>query len=50
MIGTAIGLLMGSRRISEAEALDLLRAVSQDTDRALRDIAADVVEHGGSLS
>jgi hypothetical protein len=50
MLGTAIGLLMGSRRISEAEAFDLLRALSQDTDRTMRETAADVVEHGGALT
>jgi GAF domain-containing protein len=50
MVGTAIGLLMGTRRISEAEAFDLLRVVSQHTDRTLRDIAADVVRHGGALT
>jgi GAF domain-containing protein len=50
MIGTAIGLLMGTRRISEAEAFDLLRVVSQHTNRKLRDIAADVVRDGGALA
>jgi GAF domain-containing protein len=50
MIGTAIGLLMGTRRISEAEALDVLRVVSQHTNRKLRDIAAEVVRHGGALT
>jgi GAF domain-containing protein len=50
MIGTAIGLLMGTRRISEAEAFDLLRVVSQHTNRKLRDVAVEVVRHRGSLT
>ena len=50
MIGTAIGLLMGTRRISEAEAFDLLRVVSQHTNRKLRDVAVEVVRHGGALT
>ena len=49
MVGTAIALLMGTRRISEAEAFDLLRVVSQHTDRRLRDVAVEVVRHRGSL-
>jgi GAF domain-containing protein len=50
MVGTAIALLMGTRRISEAEAFDLLRVVSQHTNRKLRDVAVEVVRHGGSLT
>jgi GAF domain-containing protein len=43
VIGTAIGMLMQARRISEAEAFDLLRVASQHSNRKLRDIAADLV-------
>jgi GAF domain-containing protein len=48
-VGLATGLLMGTRWISEAEAFDLLRAVSKHTDRTLRDVAAEVVRHRGAL-
>jgi GAF domain-containing protein len=47
--GTAIGLLMQARQISEAEALDLLRASSRQTDRPLRKIAADIVVRGATI-
>lgn len=45
-IGTAIGILMASRRIDEQAAFDLLRRRSQDTNRKLADIAEDVVYTG----
>jgi GAF domain-containing protein len=47
--GAAIGLLMGARNISEAEAFDLLRSTGRRTDRALRDVAADVVSRGATI-
>lgn len=50
VIGTAIALLMGTRLLSEAEAFDLLRSISQSTDRTLRDVAAEVVAHRGGLA
>jgi len=46
VIGTAIGILMAVRGITEPEAFDLLRVVSQHTNRKLRDIAEDVVRLG----
>jgi GAF domain-containing protein len=48
-VGLATGLLMGTRRISEADAFDVLRAVSKHTDRTLRDVADEVVRHRGAL-
>ena len=45
-IGTAIGILMHARRIDEANAFDLLRRRSQDTNRKLSAIADDVVRTG----
>ena len=48
-VGLATGLLMETRQISEAEAFDLLRAVSKHTQRTLRDVADDVVRHRGAL-
>lgn len=50
VIGTAIALLMGTRLLSEAEAFDLLRSVSQGSGRTLRDVAAEVVAHRGALA
>ena len=46
VIGTAIGILMAVRHISEAEAFDLLRVASQHSNRKLRDIAGDIVRLG----
>jgi GAF domain-containing protein len=48
VIGTAIGMLMSSRRISEAEAFDLLRVASQHSNRKLLDIAAELVADNGT--
>jgi hypothetical protein len=45
-IGTAVGILMAHRRITDAAAFDLLRVTSQRTHRKLRDIADDVVLTG----
>jgi len=47
-IGMAIGILMAIRRIGQDEAFDLLRRVSQRTNRKLREIADEVV-HTGQL-
>lgn len=45
-IGTAIGILMAHRRITDTAAFDLLREASQRAHRKLRDIADDVVLTG----
>lgn len=45
-IGTAIGVLMTSRRITDQQAFDQLRTASQHCHRKLRDIAAEVVLTG----
>lgn len=47
-IGMAIGILMAIRRVGQDEAFDLLRTVSQRTNRKLREIADEVV-HTGQL-
>lgn len=47
-IGMAIGILMAIGRVGQDEAFDLLRTVSQRTNRKLREIADDVV-HTGQL-
>jgi hypothetical protein len=45
-IGAAIGVLMAQHRITQDQALDLLRMASQNRHRKLVDIAADVVDTG----
>jgi GAF domain-containing protein len=48
IIAEAIGILMSTYKIDEAQAFDLLRLVSQHGNRKLRDVAADVA-HTGTL-
>ncbi len=45
-IGVAIGVLMHEHRITREQAFDLLRVASQDTNRKLADVAADVADTG----
>jgi hypothetical protein len=45
-IGMAIGIVMKLRRLTEQNAFDLLRRISQDTQRKIRDIALDIVTTG----
>ena len=45
-IGVAIGVLMATHRVTEEQAFDLLRIASQNSNRKLVDIAAEVVESG----
>ncbi len=45
-IGVALGVLMASYTITEHQAFDLLRTVSQRTHRKLRDVAGDVALTG----
>ncbi|WP_428509775.1 response regulator [Pseudonocardia sp.] len=45
-IGTAMGILMQQRKVTEAEAFDQLRRASQTANRKLRDVADDVVLTG----
>jgi hypothetical protein len=45
-IGTAIGILMAHRRITDSAAFELLREASQRDHRKLRDIAEDVILTG----
>jgi hypothetical protein len=45
-VGTAIGILMARDLVSSDEAFDRLRRASQDLNRKLRDIAADVALTG----
>lgn len=49
-IGKAIGMLMVINDISEAEAFEMLRRVSQDTNVKIADIAAEVVQRCGNPS
>jgi len=45
-IGVAIGVLMHEHRLSQAQAFDVLRAASQDSNRKLAEIAVEVVDTG----
>ena len=45
-IGTAIGVLMGNRKVTETEAFELLSRASQRRNRKLRDVADDVIDTG----
>lgn len=45
-IGTAMGVLMMSRKVTDDEAFELLRKTSQAKGRKLRDIAEDVIMTG----
>ena len=44
-IGMAMGVIMGQLQVSEEEAFDVLRRISQNTNRKLRAVAEDVVHH-----
>lgn len=46
LIGSAIGILMGGRRITAEQAFDLMRTASQTGHRKLRDVAEDVLYAG----
>lgn len=48
-VGTAIGVLMASRQISEVDAFEILKVASQNSNRKLREIAAELVESAGSV-
>ena len=45
-IGTAVGVLTASRKITDEAAFELLRRASQKSHRKLRDIAGDVILTG----
>ncbi len=47
LIGEAMGILMGSHRISEDQAFATLRRYSQDRNVKLREVARQVCERGG---
>lgn len=42
-IGAAIGLIMGSRDMTEEQAFAVLRSASQNSNRKLRELAAELV-------
>ncbi len=46
LIGTALGIVMATRKVTAEEAFALLRSVSQRANRKLRDVADDVVFTG----
>ncbi len=45
-IGTALGILMASQKITQQQAFDLLRVVSQQTHRKVHQLALDVIDTG----
>lgn len=45
-IGIAVGVLMASRGLTREQAFDVLRYVTQTSDRDLRDVAAEVAQTG----
>lgn len=47
-IGSAIGMLMVLNDVSEAQAFEMLRRASQDTNIKIADIAAEVIKHRGA--
>jgi hypothetical protein len=46
VIGMAMGIVMSSRLVTADQAFELLRKVSQDSNRKLRDVASEVAETG----
>ncbi len=46
VIGEAMGILMGSHRLTEDQAFDVLRRFSQEHNIKLREVARKVCEHG----
>jgi AmiR/NasT family two-component response regulator len=46
-IGMAMGLVMAQLQVTDDEAFDALRRISQNTNRKLRDVADDVLQHRG---
>ncbi|MFE1251151.1 GAF and ANTAR domain-containing protein [Streptomyces sp. NPDC058735] len=47
VIGEAMGILMGSHRLTEDQAFDVLRRFSQENNVKLREVARQVCEKGG---
>jgi ANTAR domain-containing protein/GAF domain-containing protein len=45
-IGTAVGVLMATHKLTREQAFDLLRIASQNSNRKLADIAVEVVDTG----
>ncbi|RBY75367.1 hypothetical protein DQ239_16975 [Blastococcus sp. TF02-09] len=45
-IGAAIGIVMSAYKVTYSAAFDMIRTVSTQTNRKLRDIAHDIVEQG----
>ena len=44
-ISLAMGILMRDQDVDENEAFTYLRRMSQDSNRKLRDVAEDVIDH-----
>jgi AmiR/NasT family two-component response regulator len=46
IIGEAMGILMGSRHLTEKQAFDVPRRYSQEKNIKLREVARLICEHG----
>jgi hypothetical protein len=42
-VGAAIGLIMATRHVSDTDAFEILKVASQNSNRKLRDLAAELV-------
>ena len=42
-IGMAMGIVMNQRQVDDEDAFDVLRRISQNTNRKLREVAEDVI-------
>jgi AmiR/NasT family two-component response regulator len=45
-IGMAMGILMARHKVTDKQALDLLRIASQNSNRKVADVAEDVIDTG----
>ena len=45
-VGVALGILMAQHKLTEAQAFDLLRVTSQNTNTKLSVVAEDVIRTG----
>lgn len=49
IVGAAIGLVVGTRHVSDTEAFEILKAASQNSNHKLRDLAAELVASADAI-
>jgi hypothetical protein len=49
VVGAAIGLIMSSRQVAEEDAFRILRSASNDSNRKVRDLAAELVDSANKI-